>query len=105
MCIYSAVRTVAAAAVAAAVRHCTPATRGVFHAAAVLTINLIASCTSECSVLLKYTPCQNSRFCAASSLPIIIPYLSFRRYGHARGRRRASALRGEASLSYIYIYI
>ena len=37
--IYSAVRTVAAAA-AAAVRHCTPATRRVFHKAAVLTINL-----------------------------------------------------------------
>ena len=36
---YSAVRTVAAAA-AAAVRHCTPATRGVLHTAAVLTINL-----------------------------------------------------------------
>ena len=40
LCIYSAVRTAAAAAAAAAapVRHCTPATRGVFHAAAVLTI-------------------------------------------------------------------
>ena len=45
MCIlrtyYYAVRTVAAAAAAAAaVRRCTPATRGVFHTAAVVTINL-----------------------------------------------------------------
>ena len=37
----------------------------------------IASCTNERSLLLKYTPWQNSRFCAASALPIIlIPYLS-----------------------------
>ena len=36
MSIYSAVRTLAAAAV----RHCTPATPGVFHTAAALTINL-----------------------------------------------------------------
>ena len=40
MCIYFAVRTVAADAAAAAVRHCTPATRDVFHTAAVLIINL-----------------------------------------------------------------
>ena len=42
LCIYSAVRTVAAdtAAAAAAVRHCTPATGGVFHTSAALTINL-----------------------------------------------------------------
>ena len=43
MCTYSAVRTVAAAAASAAsaaVRPCTPVTRGVFHTAAVLTINL-----------------------------------------------------------------
>ena len=39
MCIYSAVKAVAAAA-AAAVRRCAPATRGVFYTAAVLTINL-----------------------------------------------------------------
>ena len=51
MCIYSAVRTVPAAAAAAAVRHCTPATRGVFHTAAVPPI-FIASCTNERSLQL-----------------------------------------------------
>ena len=34
----------------------------------------IASCTNERSSLLKHTPWQNSRFCAASALPIIISY-------------------------------
>ena len=36
----------------------------------------IATCANERSLLLKYTPWPNSRFCAASALPIIIPYLS-----------------------------
>ena len=79
LCIHSAVRTVAAAAAAAAaasVRHCTPATRGVFMQQQYLPSIFIASYTNEHSLLLKYTPWQNSRFCVASALPTIISYLS-----------------------------
>ena len=35
----------------------------------------IASCTNERYLLLKYNPWQNSRFCAASALPIITRYI------------------------------
>ena len=62
-----------------------------------------ASCTNERSLLLKYTPWRNSRFCAASALPVPITskyffIISLCQYGHARSHRRASARRGEAPL-------
>ena len=99
MCIlrtyYYAVRTVAAA-----VRRCTPATRGVFHTAAVVTINLYCYLYERKFFTVEADPlAEQSLLCGLGfTYYYIIPGTSLRQYGHSRSRKRASARRGEAPL-------
>ena len=102
LCKYSAVRTVAAAAV----RHCTPATRGVFHTAAVLTINIFCSLYERTFFTVEVHPlAEQSLAYVRLRLHLSLYHTSFRQYGHARSRRRASARRGEAPLVYIICFM
>jgi len=50
----------------------------------------IASCTNERSLLLKYTPWQNSRFCAASAFTYTILLMAFTGIRGAAGGRQHS---------------
>ena len=79
LCVYSAVRTAAALLLLLLLLlfvmvHLPPEV--FFMQQQYLSSNFIPSCTNERSLLLKYNPWQNSRFCSASALPIIVSYLS-----------------------------
>ena len=78
LCVYSAVRTAAALLLLLLLLlfvmvHLPPEV--FFMQQQYLSSNVIPSCTNERSLLLKYNPWQNSRFCAASALPIITRYI------------------------------
>ena len=53
---------------------------------------------------MKYTPCRNSRFCAASALPIFISYLSSPMRACAKPQAGVSPPRRSPPCTYLFIF-